>query len=432
MALPETNLSGYRLLRERIETSLSLIEEHPTIEFKEDQKWDTLKQKIVRTALAMANLEDGGIIVIGVSERDQTRTITGVSDENLATYEGDTIKQAIDGIASSPVRLEVAIHLHDDKHLVAIRVLPFDDLPIVCKRDGDGIKEGQLFYRPSTGGVRTAVLSNERDMLDLIQRAAFKQMAKLNKLSKRFAEIKPDDHAAQFFAQAKFSSPWFAVSMSFERTGKHELGPQFIENWIRQNQVSVSGWPFPFWPSNESKVFVSREEVGYPIDLTGSEHDKWRIRYDGHVLRAVQENVATNPEYQQTVRERFRGYDQESLDALKGILDFDVLIRNYVEPLEFASRALRTELFRGDVSVSIELHNVAMWAIGSRNRSLWRPYFFRTSDVLVEERLTHAELVTNPSAVIERYVTKVFEVALLRLPQDVLSRAISDRMSGNW
>ncbi len=39
------------------------------VEYKESQRWDGLKDKIAKTALGLANLRDGGHVVIGMRGR---------------------------------------------------------------------------------------------------------------------------------------------------------------------------------------------------------------------------------------------------------------------------------------------------------------------------------------------------------------------------
>ena len=41
--------------------------------------------------MAMGNLRDGGIIIVGVSERGETWDIDGISEEHRSTYDVDTI-----------------------------------------------------------------------------------------------------------------------------------------------------------------------------------------------------------------------------------------------------------------------------------------------------------------------------------------------------
>ena len=432
MALSSTSLQAHSALRKRVEDALSLIDEHATIEFKEGQSWDTLKPKLVRTALAMANLEDGGLIIVGVSERESPRRVSGVSPEQLNTFDADQIKQAIDAVASSPLRLDTAEHEHKGTKLVVIRVFPFDSLPIVCQRDGTGYNRGQVLFRPSIGNPRTEVISNERDMLDLIERAAFKKMSQLNRLRERFQALNADDYASTFFRDAAFSTPWYSSSLAFDGPPREALTSSAMQQWIGQHAVRISGWPFPYWPSNDAQVFVSGDEVGWPLELATQEHDRWRIRFDGHVVRASADNAATNQEYQDVVRPRFPFNDTPEFKQLKGFIDFDVLVRNFVEPIELAARALRTGLFKGDVTIRIGIEQAKMWALGSRRRDLLYAHFFRVEHLMIEHRVSQIELLESSVPVASRFLKQALEAALLRIDAQVLETAVKDRLLGKW
>jgi len=68
MAIPTSDLPGHRGLQERVHAALDTCIESQSVDLKESASWKDLQYKIVRTALAMANLRDGGIIIIGASE----------------------------------------------------------------------------------------------------------------------------------------------------------------------------------------------------------------------------------------------------------------------------------------------------------------------------------------------------------------------------
>ncbi|HEX6087328.1 MAG TPA: ATP-binding protein [Thermoanaerobaculia bacterium] len=95
MAIPTSDLPGHRGLQDRVHAALDTCIESQSVDFKQSAPWNALEHKIIRTALAMANLRDGGIIIIGVSESGDRWERTGISDEDLATYEVDEVIDAI-------------------------------------------------------------------------------------------------------------------------------------------------------------------------------------------------------------------------------------------------------------------------------------------------------------------------------------------------
>jgi predicted HTH transcriptional regulator len=51
-----------------LEKYLASPHEQRSVEFKGPGDWSSLKYKIVKTALAMANMRGGGVILVGVEE----------------------------------------------------------------------------------------------------------------------------------------------------------------------------------------------------------------------------------------------------------------------------------------------------------------------------------------------------------------------------
>ena len=84
MAFPTIDMKGYGRLRERIVFALDRCQEQQWLDFKESRPWPELKWRLLRTIMGMANLRDGGLIVIGVSERDDTWDLTGISSNDLS------------------------------------------------------------------------------------------------------------------------------------------------------------------------------------------------------------------------------------------------------------------------------------------------------------------------------------------------------------
>jgi hypothetical protein len=94
-ALPSADMPGHQMVQERVVYALNRCIETQNIDFKEAAPWDDLKWRIIKTALAMGNLRDGGIVIIG-----------GVSPGLLRAYDPDVIIDQINAYASPFVDLE--------------------------------------------------------------------------------------------------------------------------------------------------------------------------------------------------------------------------------------------------------------------------------------------------------------------------------------
>lgn len=188
MAIPTSDLPGHHGLQERVHAALDTCIESQSVDFKESASWKDLQYKIVRTALAMANLRDGGIIVIGASESGERWSLTGISDEHLATYEVDEVIDAIHRFASpSVVVVIVLVPYQNSRHFLTLQVFEFSDTPIVCRRDGppnSGLRQGAVYVRPP-GVARTTEVRSADQMHDLLELAAEKRARRILETARR-------------------------------------------------------------------------------------------------------------------------------------------------------------------------------------------------------------------------------------------------------
>ena len=166
-------------MQDRVHAALDICVESQGVDFKQSAPWSRLEHKIIRTALAMANLRDGGIIIIGVSESGDRWERTGISDEDLATYEVDDVIDAVHRFASPSVdvRLVVVPYL-ESRRFLTVQVFEFADTPIVCRRDGPDLKQGAVYVRPP-GVARTTEIRSADQMHDLLELAAEKRARRI-------------------------------------------------------------------------------------------------------------------------------------------------------------------------------------------------------------------------------------------------------------
>jgi predicted HTH transcriptional regulator len=180
--------------------------EERVLEYKESAPWEGLKTKIIRTALAMANCRDGGTIVVGVSERTGTFQAEGVDPVHLQTYLADEIQEAINRHADPYVRIEFHRVEVEGKYFIVIVVYEFDEIPVVCKKEGTGLREGAIYTRsyrkPETCEVRSQTemreilaLAVDKGVREFLRRAraaeatAERAESDLEKFEKQLGEI---------------------------------------------------------------------------------------------------------------------------------------------------------------------------------------------------------------------------------------------------
>src|SRR5213594_3556788 len=106
-ALPSSDLPGHKQIQQKADLALDTCQESQSVEFTESQSWLDLRWKITRTCLAMGNLRDGGIIVVGVSQRRKKWSVSGVRKADLQTFDVDIINSQVNEYVSPHVDLTV-------------------------------------------------------------------------------------------------------------------------------------------------------------------------------------------------------------------------------------------------------------------------------------------------------------------------------------
>lgn len=180
-AIPESTLPGHRHLHERVVAALDLCQESRDLDFKESAPWGDLKWRIARSALGMANLRDGGVIVVGVSERDGEWSLVGIADAHFASYNEDDLNDFVNRYASPPMRIELVRVLHGAKKYLAVRCPEFEFTPVICKRDGpkdSKLTAGAVYVRP-IGKPETTRVRDASQLEDLLELSAEKRAVRM-------------------------------------------------------------------------------------------------------------------------------------------------------------------------------------------------------------------------------------------------------------
>lgn len=127
----------------------------------------------------MANIRDGGWIVIGKEERsDGTFEKVGVTQTDYESYNSDDVKDFVEEYADPYVNLSIQKKIYDQKKFVVIRIQEFDNTPIICKRDwGEVLHRGKMYTR-SRGKPETVEVPSETEMREIIDMAVDKENRK--------------------------------------------------------------------------------------------------------------------------------------------------------------------------------------------------------------------------------------------------------------
>lgn len=147
--------------------------EERNLEYKRSMSWQesVTKAKIAKSAMAMANLPDGGAIVIGVEKIGETYDPKGMEQDHIESFKQDDVMEYINEKYADPyVELSVTTVNNDNKFFVVIQVHEFGQLPVICKNNGlENLKRGAFFTRSRVKHETVQVRSQTemREILDL-------------------------------------------------------------------------------------------------------------------------------------------------------------------------------------------------------------------------------------------------------------------------
>jgi len=158
--------------------------EERNLEYKRSISWQepATKAKIAKSAMAMANLSDGGAIVIGVEKKGETYDPVGMEQDHVESFKQDDVMEYINEKYADPyIELSVIPVSKDNKCFVVIQVHEFSQLPVICKNSGlENLKRGAFFTR-SRVKHETVQVRSQTEMREILDLAVDKEIRRLRR-----------------------------------------------------------------------------------------------------------------------------------------------------------------------------------------------------------------------------------------------------------
>jgi predicted HTH transcriptional regulator len=145
------------------------------LEYKRSMIWtgnDTTKVKIAKAMMAMANLRNGGVIVVGMQEISRgVWTPEVMTTQQISSFTQDDVAQWVNDHATPAVQFNIQSFVHDGNQFVIIQVQEFDTSPVICRKQRvagrENLEMGAIYYR-SNRKIESAPISSEEDSRELI------------------------------------------------------------------------------------------------------------------------------------------------------------------------------------------------------------------------------------------------------------------------
>ncbi|MGE3062903.1 MAG: helix-turn-helix domain-containing protein [bacterium] len=169
--------------------------EERNLEYKESIDWNTFenKERIIKACLAMANLQDGGIIVLGMKEVSKdVWEPQGMTSDHFDTYSQDDVSEKVNEYADPSIQIKLSKIQHDNKNFIVIEVAEFREIPIICRKTGTTLKKGGIYIRPKSKN-ESVIVPNESELREILDKAVEIKLEKLRIRCSMIAETKEVD-----------------------------------------------------------------------------------------------------------------------------------------------------------------------------------------------------------------------------------------------
>jgi len=385
--------------------------EERNLEFKRSMAWldPATKAKLTKSVLAMANVRDGGHIVLGVGRKaDDTYEAVGMQPDHADSFVQDQLSAWFSEYADPYIEVTLTKRCIDQKIFCIIRVSEFAETPVVCKKGGaEGLRRGAMYTR-SRRMVETVEVPSQVEMREILDLAvekrhrAFLHQAHRMGLAQaapasEFVEQLKRLPGTEIFQKIRSSAYW---RFWIRPTIFEEARLQSAEScrWFVLNNAVLSddGWRFP--DISAERMREGPDYVTSEMDLTSGlsfplpRVELWTMFRSGQFT------------YNLALAENFLGeaswpvHPQYWLPTQgKRYLNIGYTIRLVSCVFEFAARMANQKLLAPRATISIELCNVDGRELSfmTRERSLDERHWSRAKNIEIERSVDPEELSGN-------------------------------------
>ncbi|MBA7479395.1 hypothetical protein ES707_14829 [subsurface metagenome] len=155
------------------------------LEYKRSMIWtrnNTTKVKIAKAMMAMANLRNGGVIVVGMQETNRGIWVPELmTPQQVSSFTQDDVAHWVNDYATPAVQFSIRAFALNSNEFIVIQVQEFDTSPVICRKQkisgGENLEAGVIYYR-SNRKIESAPISSNEDLRELIGLAVDKGISR--------------------------------------------------------------------------------------------------------------------------------------------------------------------------------------------------------------------------------------------------------------
>jgi len=393
--------------------------------------------RIARALMAMGNLRDGGLVVLGIDDTQLAAMEPGLAAVELAEWSDfDTVSGLVAKYSDPPVSFVLQpLQLSNGVDVVALEVAEFEHDIHICKKEFQGVlQNGHTYVRPR-GEPRSVTVPTSAEMRELhtlaidkgvreflrragavglplhsapspadAERAAFDQ-----ERDQAWASPTPVDEPADSGIGAWVSEPaYFDVTV---RPGPYQadrIAPNDLVEFLEKRTVRLRGWPVPRVAAEP----VLRHGTWVAQDVVSSPHvEAWRLFTSGQFLH--RRMLFTELRHSQEL-------SPTTAAATGAVAVWDVLFY-MVEVAEFAAR-VATALAVEAVTVEVSLERITGRELvsGDFKREIHGPYLAAGTRFAGKIALDVSALLEDPRTVGVILAQQLLQQFGLGVPDKVL------------
>lgn len=398
-----------------IETLLELKNETPNLDYKETLIWDRdhrdERLEVIKDILAMANTQDGGKIVFGVS--DGNFDFVGLSDEAYDSFDTTPVNQFLHNYADPAFTCSVVKKEIDGKKVVIIDVPEFSEVPIVCKQSANSsnnteiLKKGAVYIR--TKDCSSEPISTADQMRSILAIGLTRKSDELLGLIQKLITGKPLQEtvevkqlyeeeiaaAREFFDSSLTSDVGFWELIAYPTTYNPSLirNPVEAGNLVEQSVVSLRGWDLPHVDRHGSESNFNKGKQSYTVSERVQAQEAWRIYKSSLFI------------WKDHFKEDLRGYEQEG----KKVLFFVSAIYTLTEIMLFLKRVYAEKLEVENVHVELRLNGCKGRMLGEGQPGLLhRGYISNEDNIMIKRDIKTVDLMASFETVARDFVREIF------------------------